>query len=70
MVGRVAVAEKPELLWDRPDLEGLYIRLEDEFEIKERHDDARAASSISIGRVVADADAAPGRRATRCAWSS
>ena len=37
MVGRVAVAEKPELLWERPDLEGLFIRLEDEFEIKERH---------------------------------
>jgi len=37
MVGRAAVAEKPELLWDRPELEGLFIRLEDEFEIKERH---------------------------------
>jgi len=37
MVGRAAVAEKPELLWEHPDLEGLFIRLEDEFEIKERH---------------------------------
>jgi uncharacterized Rmd1/YagE family protein len=37
MVGRAAVAEKPELLWERQDLEGLFIRLEDEFEIKERH---------------------------------
>jgi uncharacterized Rmd1/YagE family protein len=37
MIGQVAVAEKPELLWERPELEGLYIRLEDEFEIKERH---------------------------------
>jgi required for meiotic nuclear division protein 1 len=37
MIGQVAVAEKPELLWERPDLEGLFIRLEDEFEIKERH---------------------------------
>lgn len=37
MVGRVEVAEKPELLWDRPELEGLFIRMEDEFEIKERH---------------------------------
>jgi uncharacterized Rmd1/YagE family protein len=37
MVGRAAVAEKPELLWDHPELEGLFIRLEDEFEIKERH---------------------------------
>jgi uncharacterized Rmd1/YagE family protein len=37
MIGRAAVAEKPELLWEHPDLEGLFIRLEDEFEIKERH---------------------------------
>lgn len=38
MVGRVAVGEKPELLWIRPELEGLFIRLEDEFEIKARHE--------------------------------
>lgn len=38
MVGRVAVGEKPELLWIRPQLEGLFIRLEDEFEIKARHE--------------------------------
>jgi len=37
MIGQVAVAEKPELLWERPDLEGLFIRLEDEFELKERN---------------------------------
>jgi len=34
--GRVAVAEKPDALWDRPDLERLYGRLEDEYELKER----------------------------------
>jgi uncharacterized Rmd1/YagE family protein len=38
MVGRVAVLEKPELLWERPELEGLFIRLEDEFELRERHE--------------------------------
>lgn len=37
MVGRVEVSEKPELLWDRPELERLYARLEDEYELKERH---------------------------------
>ncbi len=30
--GRVAVEEKPDVLWDRPDLERLYARLEDEYE--------------------------------------
>ena len=34
--GRVAVGDKPDLLWDRPDLERLYARLENEFELDER----------------------------------
>jgi len=34
--GRVAVTEKPDALWERPDLERLYARLEDEYELKER----------------------------------
>ena len=34
--GRVAVAEKPDAVWDRPDLDRLYARLEDEYELHER----------------------------------
>ena len=34
--GHAAVAEKPDVLWDRPELERLYARLEDEYELKER----------------------------------
>lgn len=34
--GRFAVGEKPDLLWDRPDLERLYARLETEYELDER----------------------------------
>jgi len=37
IVGRVEVTDKPELLWERPELERLYLRLADEFEIRERH---------------------------------
>lgn len=36
VTGRVAVAEKPDVLWDRPDLDRLYARLEDEYELVER----------------------------------
>jgi uncharacterized Rmd1/YagE family protein len=36
MVGRVETGEKPELLWDHPGLERLYVRLADEFELRER----------------------------------
>jgi uncharacterized Rmd1/YagE family protein len=34
--GPVEVAEKPDVLWDKPHLERLYARLEDEYELKER----------------------------------
>lgn len=34
--GRVAVEEKPDILWDHPGLERLYARLEDEYELSER----------------------------------
>jgi uncharacterized Rmd1/YagE family protein len=36
MVGRAAIGDKPELLWEHPGLEGLNAVLEDEFEIHER----------------------------------
>ena len=36
MSGRIAIEEKPDVLWDRSDLERLYARLEDEYELKER----------------------------------
>ena len=35
---RVAVREKPEILWDRPELERLYARLEAEYELIDRSD--------------------------------
>ena len=37
MVGRVEISEKPELIWDYPEYERLYLRLEDEYELSERH---------------------------------
>jgi uncharacterized Rmd1/YagE family protein len=36
MSGRVEVEEKPDVLWDNPQLERLYARLADEYELKER----------------------------------
>ncbi|HEY9700451.1 MAG TPA: RMD1 family protein [Trichocoleus sp.] len=37
IIGRVEITDKPDLLWDAPDLERIYLRLEDEYEIRERH---------------------------------
>jgi required for meiotic nuclear division protein 1 len=36
MVGRVEVEEKPDVLWDHPEFERLYARLEDEYELADR----------------------------------
>jgi len=36
MVGRVETVEKPDLLWDHPELERLYARLAEEYELRER----------------------------------
>jgi uncharacterized Rmd1/YagE family protein len=37
MVGRVEIQDKPELIWDQPELERLYVRLEAEYELRERN---------------------------------
>ncbi len=37
MTGRIEVSEKPEQIWDYPEFERLYLRMEDEFELVERH---------------------------------
>ncbi len=36
MIGRVEIADKPDILWEQPELERLYARLEDEYELVER----------------------------------
>ena len=54
--GLVAVAEKPDVLWERPDLERFYARLEGEYELKERADLlSRKLTVISdTGQALAD----------------
>jgi required for meiotic nuclear division protein 1 len=54
--GRVAVAEKPDALWDRHDLERLYARLEDEYELKERVEtlDRKLAVIADTAETLAD----------------
>lgn len=37
MIGQVEIEGKPDVLWDRTDLEKFYYLLEDEYEITERH---------------------------------
>lgn len=37
MIGQVEIDDKPDILWDKPELERLYLRLYDEYELRERH---------------------------------
>jgi uncharacterized Rmd1/YagE family protein len=48
MVGRAEVGDKPETLWNFPQLEGLYASLEDEFELRER----QAALERKLGLIA------------------
>lgn len=54
--GRFAVADKPDVLWDRFDLERLYAKLEDEYELKERADalSRKLAVIAETAEVLAD----------------
>jgi uncharacterized Rmd1/YagE family protein len=37
LIARVEIQDKPDLLWERPELEGLYLRLETEYELTQRN---------------------------------
>jgi uncharacterized Rmd1/YagE family protein len=68
MTGRIEVSEKPELIWDYPEFERLYVRLEDEFELAERH----AAIDRKLGLISKTAqtllDLLHNRRSLRVEW--
>ena len=63
--GRVAVEEKPDVLWDRPDLERLYMRLEDEYELKERAGTLKRKLEVIVETAHALTDIIDANRATR-----
>jgi len=63
--GRVAVEEKPDVLWDRSDLERLYARLEDEYELKERTGTLKRKLDVIVETAHALTDIIEADRATR-----
>ena len=63
--GRVAVEEKPDVLWDRHDLERLYARLEDEYELKERTRTLQRKLDVIVETARALTDVIEADRATR-----
>ncbi len=68
MVGRVEVRERPELIWKHADLESLYHRLEEEYELRDRFaalDHKLTLTSRTVGTVV---ELLENRRILRVEW--
>jgi uncharacterized Rmd1/YagE family protein len=63
--GRVAVEEKPDALWDHPELERLYARLDDEYELAERADVLKRKLEVISDTAQALTDIIDADRATR-----
>jgi uncharacterized Rmd1/YagE family protein len=68
MVGRVEVTDKPELLWDRPELGRFYGRLEDEYELIERHAALERKLALLSRTVETLLDLLQDRRNLRVEW--
>ncbi|MDE5445233.1 RMD1 family protein [Bradyrhizobium sp. CSA207] len=68
VAGRVAIAEKPDALWDKPELERLYSRLKDDYELKERLEMLERKLSAISGTANALTDIMDTRRSLRLEW--
>ena len=69
MVGRVEISEKPDMLWDNPGLEGLYLRMEGEFEIRERYVALERKLNLISRTVQTLAELLHSKRSLRLEWS-
>jgi len=68
MVGRAEIADKPDVLWEHPEFERLYLRLHEEYELRDRH----AALERKLGLVSRTAatmlELSQYRRTLRVEW--
>jgi uncharacterized Rmd1/YagE family protein len=68
MVGRVEVEEKPDVLWDHPELERLYARLEDEYELVERSRAMERKLALISGTAGTLIELVQNQRSVRLEW--
>ncbi|TAE27502.1 MAG: RMD1 family protein [Candidatus Kapaibacterium sp.] len=68
MVGRVEITEKPELLWEMPELTRLFGRLEDEYELVERHNSIERKLNLISSTVETELDILQNQRTLRMEW--
>jgi required for meiotic nuclear division protein 1 len=69
MIGSVEISEKPDTLWDHPDLEGLYLRMESEFEIRERYAVLERKLNLISRTVQTVAELLHSKRSLRLEWA-
>ena len=67
-MGRVQPSEKPDVLWDRPDLEVLHLRVADEFEIRDRNIVLERKLDLIARTAELLLDLLQNRRALRVEW--
>lgn len=67
-VGRAEVTEKPELVWDRPDLDRLHERLRAEYELRERAVALERKLAVISDTAETLLDLLQNRRALRVEW--
>jgi required for meiotic nuclear division protein 1 len=68
MIGRVEIADKPDILWDQPELERLYARLEDEYELGERLATLERKLELIERTAETTLDLVQARRTLRVEW--
>lgn len=68
MVGRIDVPNKPDLLWEQPELERLYGILEHEFELKDRHVAVNQKLELISETVHTALDLLHAKRSLRVEW--
>lgn len=68
LLGRVEMSEKPDLLWDRPDLERFYRRLAEEYEIRERQIALERKMQLISRTAEAVLNLLQARRSLRVEW--
>lgn len=68
MVGRVEIHERPEVLWEHPELEGLHLQLFDEYELGERGSVLEQKLELITRTAETLLRVEEGRRSLRAEW--
>jgi uncharacterized Rmd1/YagE family protein len=68
VVGRAEIGEKPDMLWEHPDRERLFLRLEHEFEIRERRSALNRKLNLISNTAETLLDLVQAQRSLRVEW--